>query len=363
MTEKKEIQEKTEETHAETIAASQKSPVGSARSASFWQPLDLELPRRIVGSLPWSALQISGLDREKFLHGIVTSTTKGLRAGASRLGLILTSKGRIQAEYLLLCEADRLLLLSPPGGERLLAEHLERYHIAEKVEIRRVEEAERSFAVLAGREIGAWLQSLGGTWAEAGVGVLVPPSWGMAEGAVWGSQIDALKGLESVVFWGGPQEIAKGIAALEEAGCRRLDSEEVERLRATTGWLSQGEIQGLLVHEAGIEGSHIDFKKGCFVGQEVVARTQYRGKANKGLFLLSYPEGAVLAEDAAIVSSEGEEVGKPLHIVTLWDGRKAIRAILRLAVREGEEILFWRQSLEATALALQGYDLRVTSAP
>ncbi|MEM1009251.1 MAG: hypothetical protein AAGJ35_09615 [Myxococcota bacterium] len=93
------------------------------------------LPTQFWTEFPWKLLACTGPDQEKFLSGLVTNVVKGLAPGTSNLSLILTVKGRIISEILLVREAERFSIWAPPQCEEQVWKHFDHYHIIEDIEL------------------------------------------------------------------------------------------------------------------------------------------------------------------------------------------------------------------------------------
>jgi folate-binding protein YgfZ len=110
-----------------------------------------------------------------------------------------------------------------------------------------------------------------------------------------------------------------------------LDAEELERRRIEARVPRWGrEIDDrVLPAEAGLEGTHVSFSKGCYPGQEPVARLHYRGKANRGLRVLELVD--VPAYDAELVH-DGKVVGRVTSAARRPDGSVVALAYVRVEV-------------------------------
>jgi folate-binding protein YgfZ len=110
-----------------------------------------------------------------------------------------------------------------------------------------------------------------------------------------------------------------------------LDAEELDRRRIEARVPLWGrEIDDrVLPAEAGLETTHVSFSKGCYPGQEPVARLHYRGKANRGLRVLELPE--VPAYDAELVL-DGKVVGRVTSAARRPDGSVVALAYVRVEV-------------------------------
>jgi tRNA-modifying protein YgfZ len=121
----------------------------------------------------------------------------------------------------------------------------------------------------------------------------------------------------SSIVLGGAEGIANpdygvpAVEVLDDSAEPTMGDDELELLRITAGTPRFGrEIDDrVLPAEAGLVERAVSFTKGCFPGQEPIARLHYRGHANRGLRVLAW-DGAELPAYDAPVSYEGKEIGR-----------------------------------------------------
>jgi tRNA-modifying protein YgfZ len=212
---------------------------------------------------PREFVAVVGPDAASYLQAMVSNDVEALAPGDACEALLLTAKARVIAPMTVYRRAvDDFLLLTEPGlGERLEATLL-RSRFATKCVIEREEHVS---TVVFGADGGISNADYG----EAAIEVL-----------------DA--DLEPTV-----------------------DDEELElmRIKARTPRFGR-EIDGrVLPAEAGLETRAIDFQKGCYPGQEPIARQHYRGRVNRSLRLLEI-EGTGLPEYDHEISFGGKVVGR-----------------------------------------------------
>ena len=130
-----------------------------------------------------------------------------------------------------------------------------------------------------------------------------------------------------------------------------VDADELERRRIEAGVPRWGrELDDrVLPAEAGLDATHISFSKGCYPGQEPVARLHYRGKANRSLRVLELVD--VPEYDAELVH-DGKVVGRVTSAVRRPDGSVVALAYVRVEVPEG-----------AAARACRGLSRRLVARP
>jgi folate-binding protein YgfZ len=116
-----------------------------------------------------------------------------------------------------------------------------------------------------------------------------------------------------------------------------LDADELERRRIEAGVPRWGREldERVLPAEAGLDATHISFSKGCYPGQEPVARLHYRGHPNRGLRVLELRD--VPAYDAELVH-EGKVVGRVTSAARRDDGSVVALAYVRVEVPEDADL-------------------------
>jgi folate-binding protein YgfZ len=259
-------------------------------------------------------LTASGPDAADYLHRMTSNEVKGLAPGQGRYALQLDTLGHIVADFHLLRMDDHVLLETDWLRRGPLRETLEKYVVADDVEIGDASEQLAELAVegpQSGRLLKAALSQgalpgaeLNHGWVRFGdtpVHVVRLSETGeegyrlifVVEYAqnVW----EALAAQRRVVDWKPVGHAALNILRTE-AGVPWYDAEIDERT---------------LPPEAGLEHRAISYTKGCYLGQEVIERIRSRGHVNRKLLGLRLEGSAPAAGTKLLV--EGKEVG---HITT-----------------------------------------------
>ena len=221
---------------------------------------------------PRSFVAVRGPDAAGHLNRMVSNEVEAMAVGESCEALLLTPKARIVAPMRVWRRAqdDFLLLTEPEAGERLARELL-RARFAAKCEI--ALEEHRSVLVLGAGDLS--------------------------------SRDDAVANDD----YGAPA--AELVDADPPDGAASIDEAELERLRilARTPRLGRELDDRVLPAEAGLEQRAISFTKGCYPGQEPVARLHFRGHPNRGLRVVVLEDGELPAYDAELVH-DGKAVGR-----------------------------------------------------
>ena len=256
-------------------------------------------------------MEMLGADRQRFLNAYVTCDVKGLAAGQGAYGFFTSAQGRILADAVVLAHADRLWLELPPGGQATIAEHLRKFLIADRVEMRPLDEMLP--LTLAGPGAAAAL-------AEVADGLQPPAApWSHARAEVCGTEVTVQRterlGVPALTLW-----VSASVAdplreeLLDQAGggdgrLLPVGREALEAVRTEAGIARFGHDFGPqnFPQETGAEEA-VSYTKGCYLGQEVVARIHYRGGVQKALCGLVFDGDAVPAPGTALLY-EGREAG------------------------------------------------------
>ncbi len=239
-----------------------------------------------VALRPRSFVRVAGSEAEAYLDRMVSNDVAALGPGESCEALLLTAKARVIAPLVVLRRGheDFLLLTEPGLAERVRAE-LVRFRFAAKVEI---ETEEHTSHVVFGGE---------------GVPTV---AYGEPAAEVLDADLDVT-----------------------------VSSDELEllRIRARTPAWGKEIDDRVLPAEAGLTERAVSFTKGCYPGQEPIARLHYRGHANRGLRVLSLAE---LPEPEAELAYEGKTVGRITSAVPVEDGAVALAYVRREVPEEAE---------------------------
>jgi len=249
-----------------------------------------------------TAVFVRGRDAARFVDGFTTAAVGSLAPGAGIESFFADAKGQVLALAAILRTDEGVWIDAFPGGPPL-AEHLERYHIREQLEI--VDEsAGRANIVLVGPGAAAALAALLGAPPPA-------PPWGHGRGAIAGAAVAVV-----AVPWagGGGHLIQATVAdrtavtgALTAAGIPAAEPAALERLRIEHGWPAPADIPAkALPQELSQQARAISFTKGCYLGQETVARLDALGHVNRRLVGIA---AAREFASGAIVRGGGADLG------------------------------------------------------
>jgi folate-binding protein YgfZ len=267
-------------------------------------------------------LCVLGADAQRFLNGQVTNNVKDLQIGEGCYAALVSAKGRLQSDLNIYRLENEMLLDFEPGLSALVAQRLEKFVIAEDVQV-----------IDAAAQYG--LLSLRGPKVAEVVGVLSPrftlPSkamgWTKLEEAALGEIYVAAKsdGLDLFV----PAAAMLGTAArLKAQGARLCGWQALETVRIEDGLPRFGaDMDETNLAPEALDARAISYTKGCYIGQEVIARIRTYGQVAKSLHGLRLDGDAKEAPAKGAKLFHGEkEVGSITSAV--WS--PALRAVIAL---------------------------------
>ena len=219
-------------------------------------------------------LALSGPEAKAFLHGQVTQDIEGLQAGRGAYAAFLTHKGKMVGDLRVLDTGEELLLDTERSALQDLFNMIRRFKLGMAVELHK-------------RTLETGLLSLIGPDARrvAGATDLPEIEHANAAGEIGGHPVRLVvtdAGIDVLCA----AERTEGVrGALEAAGAVVVSEPAAEVLRLESGRPRWGfELDdGVIPQEAGLNERAVSFTKGCYVGQETVARLHYRGKPNRHL--------------------------------------------------------------------------------
>ncbi len=244
-------------------------------------------------------LRLTGEDRLRFLNGQVSNDVRRATADEAIYTGVMTIKGKLCADAFVHAEPDALLLDAEGELRETLAARLEKYIIADDVQIEDATETLGLFHLLnfveaAPAGLPAALQALG-------PGIKSVRSLRLGRP---GLDVFCDAALTDAVH-----------AALTPAGYTQLNDDALESLRILLGvprWGAELD-ETVLPAEAGIEDRAVSFSKGCYIGQEVVSRVRSVGHVNRHLCGLRATDASPLYAGMRLHAAEdagGREIGR-----------------------------------------------------
>lgn len=251
-----------------------------------------------LDSPPAAVLKVRGSDAFPFLQGQFTQDLRPQNSRRSAYGLWLNQKGKVLGDSFALEDGDTWWLVSLSTPAAALRERLEAYVIADDVELSD-ETADWAAWSFLGAAAAPWLAARGltlpeaGQWAPADAGRLFPGRAGLGGAWIW------------------LRRTADGAPAGLDA-LTRLDPVAFARMRIEAGVVSVPEDVGPtdLPNEGGLEREAISYTKGCYLGQEIMARLHMQGQVRRQLLRVRGAGQLPEPSHRRLLSSAGKQMGE-----------------------------------------------------
>jgi folate-binding protein YgfZ len=251
-------------------------------------------PRTIVTAL--------GPDAARFIESFTTASVIGLEPGQGTETMFTDARGWVIALAAALRVDDGLMIVAEPGLGGRLREHLEHYHIRERVELVDAS-AEHAGVLLAGPRAADWLTTHGAPLPQRLFGhvtarlddvpvrIICHDWWTAAGWLVLCAAADR----------------ARLVAALQSRFGPPADPAAVDASRILRGTPCPADVrEKTLPQELGRDARAISFTKGCYLGQETVARLDAVGHVNRRLAVVQV---AAAVRPGAEIRHGGEACG------------------------------------------------------
>ncbi len=285
---------------------------------NYGDPLaEYEALRRSAGVLDLSfrgRLCVLGVDRERFLNGQTTNNVKALKPGEGCYTAMVTARGRMESDAFLYRLDQEMLLDVEPGMAPVVAARFEKFIIADDVQ---VVDVALHYGLLSvqGPSAGAVLArlKLGNELPIRPFAVSRHQDAGLGEVYLINQPRTGGTGYDVFVPASALAGMAERLAEAARESSGRLcgwDALETARVEEGIPRFGADMDETTLAPEAGIEARAISYTKGCYVGQEVIARVRTYGRVARALRGLRLADGLVqLPVKGDKLSKDGKEVG------------------------------------------------------
>jgi folate-binding protein YgfZ len=284
-------------------------------------------------------LLLKGTEAAEYLQGQLTNDIEALDVGEGCYAALLDRKGHMQADMRVLRLAeDEVWVDTEAEALPAARRHLEMYKVGREVEVEDVTEGRALLSLIGPR--GAELS-----------GAPPLPEYTSEELSVEGVECLAVGTALGIDLIAATEDGERLRGALAGAGAPEVGPAAVEILRIEAGTPRFGAEMdsSTMPAEAGIVEAAVNFEKGCYIGQETVARLHYRGKPNRHLrgLRLSAPArpGEALLAGEKEVGKVGGSCVSPVH------GPIAL-AILRREAEPGAELSVGEDGVTAQVVDL-----------
>ncbi|HVN76840.1 MAG TPA: hypothetical protein VMT19_11020 [Thermoanaerobaculaceae bacterium] len=314
---------------------------------------ELEQLERRAGFLPLEGaglVRVTGPGHRDVLQRVLSQDLRALAPGAGTLALLLAPKGQFRALMAVFAGADETLLMAGPGRAAALAEALRRYLALSRCAAEAVADRGGATAIVGAR----WLESAAALGGDPGV--LADGGWHAASlvgrPVSWFGRTPL--GVPGAVLTEGGEELAE---ELRGHGVRALLPETVHLARLRRGAPAWGAelTDSVLPPEVGIDEEAISYSKGCYVGQETIARMKTHGHPTRVL--------------VGVRQTRGEPNGPALPVPLTRTGEEKVRGTLTSwgwhpeAGGVGLALVRLELAVEGTQLGGAGREFKVAGFP
>lgn len=252
-------------------------------------------------------LCLTGKDRVTFLHGQITQDIKSLSYGQGAFAALVDGKGKIQSDLNVYILKDEILLDFEQGYTQTITQRLEHHLVSEEVEIVDPSEFYTMLSLQGPKSVEALNKVLPdadlpeGVWDfteipndEGAIYICNRPRFGCHGFDLF---------IPTTINEGLKENLIVGVESLEGMEVHQTAC-EIARIQAGVPRMGADMTPVQLVQETGLTSSAISFRKGCYIGQEVISRIRTVGKVNKSLCRLSFDK----------VPSNQIEINTPLMV-------------------------------------------------
>ena len=281
-----------------------------------------------------AVLELQGGQPDKLLQGQITADLRLINTEHALPGLLCNLKGRVVSSFEVIAFAsDHLALILPANNLAAVQAHLAKYQPFFKTQLKETTN-DYQLLGLSGKETPALINSLMGAWPNNEY-----------------QQALTKKGL--ILNLPGPQPRAlvllkrdhkkftttltklQNLTHLVTMDCWQLLDIKMGRAQVDANLTDQFLPQMLNYQATGA----VSFKKGCYIGQEIVARTQFRGQVKKRLHRAHLTTGE-LSLPAAVYDTEGKQQGEIIKVAADRNGELEALAVINQKALETEQTLF-----------------------
>jgi folate-binding protein YgfZ len=234
----------------------------------------------------WTSIAVSGTDRQPFLHNFCTSDIKRLTTGESCEAFFTNVKGKIVGHGLVHCRANELVVIGEPHQAPRLIEHLDRYIIREDVQLHD-HTAAHAYLLIAGQPSPTQVHDL----------VVHLTDWYKANGL----SFQLIETAASDV-----PKLKEKLASKQFMACDEVF--EIVRIEAGIPLFDVDFDDRNLPQEVGRDAEAISFTKGCYLGQETVARIDALGHVNQRLVGVRF-NGEIVPDKGIELTHAGKTAG------------------------------------------------------
>jgi tRNA-modifying protein YgfZ len=266
-----------------------------------------------------AVLSVTGKDAAKLLQGQITCNVNDISETKSSLAALCNPKGRAIATFLLVKKGDTFFLILPVELLETVKKRLQMYVLRSDVKIT---DSSDELCLIGLCEPDQTVRPFVTEIQQGIVSVSLP--------ALTSRKLLIIDADNAIRFWS---------EQVDSQGYRKADSNEWLYLDIISGipWITAATSEEFIPQMLNLDKlGGISFNKGCYTGQEVVARTHYLGKAKREMFLAECQTSVPPESNSSIVnrgSEEQEVVGK---VLLAQQGRQNCKMLIILQTTESD---------------------------
>lgn len=260
-------------------------------------------------------LKVFGKDSQRYLNARLSNDSRSVSAGGSYEAAALTAQGRIEGHFHVMCMAEGDYLLFCEGGDRnAVRSAFSRYIVADRVTVTDLSDEWKAFVVAPTTGELAEISTIA---SQLGAVVIHAPVLSESSAFILCSSVSSAELLATVIRISGSE----------------LSEEQFNFKRAERGvpFFPSELNESVMLTESGLTNA-VSFTKGCYVGQEVVERSDAIGKVPRLLQRITYECEKEPETGTAIKATDGSEIGK---VVSSYRAPEANRYISFCLLRNG----------------------------
>jgi folate-binding protein YgfZ len=253
-------------------------------------------------------IEVSGMEATQFLNGLVTNDVKTLAEGAWMSASFPNAQGRLIAAARVIRRGDAYLFETESVSHERLFKTLERFTLAGDFRVADMTNETAQISLQGAHAAELMSQALGREAASVERGRVMTTLWRDASLSIIRATETGEDGFELFTDAGSASSVWKALVA---AGARPVGQDALEVLRIEAGLPRYGldMDETNVVTEAPLDDS-VSYTKGCYVGQEIIARIHWRGHVAKKLTGLIFDDDAKVLSGTKIRAEDRKEIGR-----------------------------------------------------
>ena len=273
-------------------------------------------PTLLIDRSDRSRFEVSGAHAVATLNGLVTNDVAALRPGQGQYAAVLTAKGKIVADVIVLMVGDTLTLHASAQAGPGLHAMLVKFINPRFATLRDITPATFELALTGPDSAGVIESACGGAVTRDALAEL--PPYSHIESVI-GTPVTVITlppagAAEEPLFslTGAREQLAAVRDALHSAGAVDADASVLDTMRIESGFPAWGidMDESTLPQEANLDDMHaVSYTKGCYIGQETVARIHFRGHVNRSLRRMAFPGEVLPPRGAVLQDTEHRNIG------------------------------------------------------